>query len=311
MIISASRRTDLPNYYSEWFFNRIKDGFVYVRNPMNLHQVSKVKITPDVVDCIVFWSKNPAPLLDKLERLQAYHYYFQFTLTSYGKDIEAAVPLKGQALIGTFQRLSDTIGREKVIWRYDPILLNEKYSIEYHVEYFAKLAEKLCDYTEKCTVSFLDFYRNTTNHVKDLHLAQITTKEKRALASRLVQIANSYDLRMDTCAEDIELDDLGIEHARCIDERLIERIVGCKINTEKDKNQRLECGCVASIDIGMYNTCLNGCKYCYANFGAKTVQKNFASHDENAPLACGRLTEADHVKERFIKSLKEAQYSLF
>lgn len=134
MIISASRRTDIPNYYSEWFLNRLKEGFVYVRNPMNARQISKVDITPEAVDCVVFWTKNPAPMLNKLNRLKGYHYYFQFTVTSYEKDVEPAVPSKGYEIIDTFRRLSDKIGRERVIWRYDPILLNGKYNMNHHVD---------------------------------------------------------------------------------------------------------------------------------------------------------------------------------
>lgn len=311
MILSASRRTDIPSYYAEWLYQRMKEGFVYVRNPMNIHQVSKIKITPELVECIVFWTKNPASMLERLDELKAYHYYFQFTLNSYGKDIEANVPAKGQELIETFQRLADKIGPNKVIWRYDPILLNEKYTVEYHTEYFVKLAKKLHDYTEKCTISFIDLYRSTTNHVKELNLEMIANEKKRLLAASLVEIAKSYHLRMDTCAEDIELRDLAIEHARCIDAQLIERIIGYKINVEKDKNQRLACGCVASIDIGMYNTCLHGCKYCYANHSLNTVKKNVTLHDKLSPLICGVLTDEDTVKDREVKSLKESQYNLF
>lgn len=311
MILSASRRTDIPSYYAEWLYQRLKEGFVCVRNPMNIHQVSKIKITPELVECIVFWTKNPAPMLERLGELKDYQYYFQFTLNSYGKDIEASVPAKGQELIETFQRLADKIGPNKVIWRYDPILLNEKYTVEYHTEYFAKLAEKLHDYTEKCTISFIDFYRNTTNHVKELDLEMIANEKKRRLAANLVEIAKSYHLRMDTCAEDIELRDLAIDHARCIDAQLIERLIGCKINVEKDKNQRLACGCVASVDIGMYNTCLHGCKYCYANHSLNTVKKNVTLHDKLSPLICGVLTDEDTVKDREVKSLKESQYNLF
>lgn len=311
MILSVSRRTDIPCYYSDWFFNRIKEGFVYVRNPMNIHQISEIKINPDIVDCIVFWTKNPYLMLERLQELRNFHYYFQFTLNSYGKDVEQNVPSKGNQIIETFQRLSDKIGSQKVIWRYDPILLSEKYTIDYHIKYFEKLASKLHDYTEKCTISFIDLYRNTITNMKDLKLQTIEFEEKKVLASKLVEIANFYNLRIDTCAEDIELNDLNIEHARCIDNKLIEKIIGCKINVEKDKNQRNECGCIESIDIGMYNTCLNGCKYCYANYSMKTVNKNFKNHDINSPLICGILTDQDTVKVRGVKSLRENQSNLF
>jgi len=311
MILSVSRRTDIPSYYSDWFYNRIKEGFVLVRNPMNIHQVSKIEISPEIVDCIVFWTKNPLPMLARLGELKEYPYYFQFTLNSYGQDVEEHVLFKGTQGVETFQRLSDQIGRQRVIWRYDPILLNEKYNIEYHLYYFEKLAAKLHAYTEKCTISFIDFYRNTNANVRNLELQVIGAEEKRALAVNLVEIANFYHLKMDTCAEDIELSDLGIAHARCIDAQLIEKILGGKLKVEKDKNQRLACGCVDSIDIGMYNTCANGCKYCYANHCRKAVEKNFKQHDKQAPLLYGLVTESDSVKVRMMKSLKEEQFDLF
>lgn len=161
MIISASRRTDIPTYYSDWLLNRIKAGYVYVRNPMNVHQISKISLSPDVVDGIVFWTKNPIPMLDKLNALKDYMYYFQFTLNSYGVDVERNIPSKNNVIVPTFQRLSDLIGPDRVIWRYDPIFLSETYTTDYHIHYFEELAKRLSSYTKKCTISFLDFYRNT------------------------------------------------------------------------------------------------------------------------------------------------------
>lgn len=154
MIISASRRTDIPAYYSEWFENRVKEGFVLVRNPMNIHQISKISLSTDVVDAIVFWTKNPVPMMERLDSFKNYPYYFQFTLTSYGKEIEAGLPSKNQVLIPAFIDLSKKIGRERVVWRYDPIFINDTYTVEYHKKYFKTLAAKLGKYTEKCTVSF-------------------------------------------------------------------------------------------------------------------------------------------------------------
>jgi hypothetical protein len=157
MIISASRRTDIPAYYSEWFINRLKEKYVLVRNPLNAQQIGRVSLSPDAVDCIVFWTKNPGPMLDRLGKLKDYNYYFQFTLTPYGKGVEANLPSKS-ALTDTFKRLSDIIGREKVVWRYDPIIISNKYDIGYHEKYFDIIANGIKDHTEKCTISFLDFY---------------------------------------------------------------------------------------------------------------------------------------------------------
>ena len=156
MILSVSRRTDIPNYYSEWFYNRIKEGFLYVRNPMNAHQVSEIKITPDVVDCIVFWTKNPLPMMKRLNETKDYNYYFQFTLTGYGNDVEVNLSNKKTEMIPVFQELSEKIGKQKVIWRYDPIFFSDRYTKEYHLKAFKSIAEALSGYTEKCVISFVD-----------------------------------------------------------------------------------------------------------------------------------------------------------
>lgn len=155
MILSVSRRTDIPCYYSEWFFNRIKEGFVYVRNPMNEHQVSKIDITPEVVDCIVFWSKNPQPMLTRLEELKDYDYYFQFTLTGYGKDVECNIPHKKEKMLPIFQELSRKIGSKKVIWRYDPIIFTKKYTPEYHLNAFEQIAVSMTQSHQYCAVCLM------------------------------------------------------------------------------------------------------------------------------------------------------------
>lgn len=311
MIISASRRTDIPMYYSDWFFNRIKEKYVFTRNPMNTFQVSKIKLSPDVVDCIVFWTKNPEPMISRLHELNDYNYYFQFTLNSYGKDIEPNLPYKNDIIIPNFQRLSNKIGSEKVIWRYDPIFLNQHYTIEYHIEYFDKLASKLKDYTHKCIFSYIDLYRNTKQNVKGLEILEITNNSKKMIAREFSKIANSYGLDLETCAEDINLDEFNIKHSKCIDDKLIEKISGFHLNVNKDKNQRAQCGCVDSIDIGMYNTCLNGCRYCYANYNTNIVKRNFAKHDPKSPLIFGQLTNKDIVKERAVKSFKDLQLKIY
>lgn len=310
MIVSASRRTDIPTYYSEWFMNRIKEEYVLVRNPMNIHQVSRISLAADVVDGIVFWTKNPIPMLDKLDLLKDYTFYFQFTVTPYGKDVEPNIPSKPDVIIPAFKRLSDLIGAEKVVWRYDPIMLNEKYTMEYHIQAFEKIASQLCKYTSKCTISFIDFYRNTTNNVKELNLSELPEEKIMKLSKALADIAHNYYLQIDTCAEKIELQQFGIEHARCIDDRLFEKILGCALQVDKDKNQRLECGCVASIDIGMYNTCKNGCRYCYANYSDAAVKNNTEKHNPLSPLLFGEVGDDDVIKERIVESCKDSQMRL-
>ncbi|MDR1955912.1 MAG: DUF1848 domain-containing protein, partial [Treponema sp.] len=265
MIISVSRRTDIPAYYSEWFSNRIKERFVFVRNPMNVHQISKINLSPEKVDGMVFWTKNPKSMLNKLDLIMDYHFYFQFTLNSYDQDIETKLPRKGE-IIETFKRLSDKIGPNRILWRYDPILLNDTYTISYHIENFEKIACALNGYTKKITFSFIDFYKKIIDNIKNLSMKNITIEEKTTIAENLSRIAKKNGFLIDTCAENTDFSKYGITHARCIDDRLISQIIGYNLDIKKDKNQRLECGCVKSIDIGEYNSCSNGCLYCYANY---------------------------------------------
>lgn len=309
MIISASRRTDIPTYYSEWFFNRIKEGFVCVQNPMNAHQISRVELNPDVVDGIVFWTKNPLLMLDKLELLNDYPYYFQFTVTPYGADVESRVPSKDAVIIPTFQRLSDKIGPERVVWRYDPIFLSDKYSMNYHIHYFAMLAKRLAPYTKKCTISFLDRYQKNEKNLSALNLQPFPIELQLHLVKELSEIAHSYGLSIDTCAEEIDLHEYGIQHAHCVDAKLFEKISGYPLKLGKDKNQRIECGCVESIDIGAYNTCRNGCKYCYANYSQTTVYDYSSKHNPSSPLLIGDVTSADRVTMRNVKSYRINQLS--
>lgn len=311
MIISASRRTDIPTYYSDWFFNRLKEKYVLVRNPMNIHQVGKINLSPDVVDGIVFWTKNPVPMLSRLTELDQYSYYFQFTLTAYDKDVEPNIPSKNGVIIPAFQSLSKTIGRERVIWRYDPIFFNDRYTMEYHCKYFRVLAAKLAGYTEKCTVSFLDFYRKTARNTQPLNIQPDTKEQQLELMQRFSEIAKENGLYIDTCSEAIELGQFGISHAHCIDKERFERIGKCKLAVGKDQNQRQECGCIASIDIGTYNTCNNGCLYCYANDSQNTASRNARSHNPASLLLFGEIGPEDIIKERKVQSCKECQLTLF
>lgn len=304
MILSVSRRTDIPNYYSDWFLDRIKAGFLYVRNPMNAHQISKIDLSKNLVDCIVFWTKNPENMIEKLDDLKNYTYYFQFTLTGYGREIEPNLPDKKSKLIPTFQQLSQKIGKEKVIWRYDPIFVSQKYTIAYHLKAFEEIAKNLADYTDKVIISFIDPYTKTKRNTKEVGIESLTMEAMLHLAKNLALIASKYNLSIETCAEQIDLKTAGIPHGSCIDKKLIERILNCKLTGKKDKNQREICGCLESIDIGTYNTCRNGCNYCYANFSEDKVKENIKLYNQNSPLLCGNITSDDKITDRKVKSLK-------
>ena len=311
MILSVSRRTDIPNYYTEWFFNRIKEGFAYVRNPMNPHQVSKINISPAVVDCIVFWTKNPEPIMCRLDELADYNYYFQFTLTGYGKDIERNVPNKKEKMIPIFRELSEKTGKQKIIWRYDPIIFTKKYTPEYHLKAFEQIAQALNGYTEKCVISFVDVYAKNKKSIEAFNSYAPDKPEILAFAEKLSKIAGINGMAIGSCAESMDLSECGIEHNCCIDKALIEKITGYRINAEKDKSQRPECGCIESVDIGTYNTCKNGCKYCYANYNEESVAGNCIKYDPKSPILCGVIDENDKITERKVKSLRERQLSIF
>lgn len=304
MILSVSRRTDIPNYYSDWFFNRIKEGFAYVRNPMSPHQVSRIDLSPEIVDCIVFWTKNPEPMIERLDELASYHYYFQFTLTGYGKDVERNVPHKKEKMIPIFQALSEKIGMQKVIWRYDPIMFTEKYTPEYHIKAFEQIATALNGYTQKCVISFVDIYAKNQKSMELLGAYELDKAALMEFAKKLSAIAKENGMTIGSCAESIDLAECGIEHNCCIDKELIESITGYKLKAGKDKNQRKECGCMESVEIGTYHTCKNGCKYCYANDSEERVIKNWKRYDAKSPILCGILDESDKISERKVKSLR-------
>lgn len=305
MILSASRRTDIPTYYSEWFFNRIREGFLYVRNPMSIHQISRIDLSPELVDCIVFWTKNPRPMLSRLDELKNYTYYFQFTLTGYGKDLEAGLPDKEKVMIPVFQELSSKIGKEKVIWRYDPIVFSENYPMDYHLRTFEKYSALLNGYTEKCVISFVDIYAKNKKNMESSGSKEISPQELQDFAKQIADMAHANGMVMATCAEVVDLEACGIEHNHCIDKDLIERLTGYRIKAGKDKVQRAECGCIESVEIGTYNTCRNGCKYCYANYSPAAVDVNCALYDPASPLLCSEpVSIRDKVTERKVSSLK-------
>ena len=307
MILSASRRTDIPNYYADWFMGRIREGYCCVRNPMNPRQVSRIDLAPQAVDCIVFWTKNPAGLLPRLKELRDYTYYFQFTLTGYGRDIEPNLPDKREKLIPAFRELSEKIGKERVIWRYDPIFVNEKYTVSYHLKAFEEIADRLAGYTEQVVISFVDLYAKIRKNAAAHSIRDTGEGDMLRLAGEMARIAAGRRLRIESCAEQTDLETLGIRHGSCIDRERIERLTGCRLAGEKDKNQRKECGCLESVDVGAYDTCLNGCRYCYANSSDKKAAENARRCRWDAPLLCGEICPEDRVTDRAVKSLKDHQ----
>jgi len=308
MILSASRRTDIPCYYSEWFINRLKAGYVLTRNPMNHVQLSKIPLSPDVVDCIVFWTKDAANIIPHLGTIDnmGYKYYFQFALTPYNRTIEKNLRNKAD-IEKTFIELSKAIGKERVLWRYDPIVINDTLTINYHKAQFKRLCEKLSSYTESVTISFVDTYTK----LKTSLIREITAFEISELSAFIGKTAKNYGLNAKACCEKADLTTYGIEKASCIDKAVAEKVCGCPLTLSSDKNQREGCGCMESIDIGAYNTCLNGCVYCYANNSVATIERRNHSHNPNSELLIGTVANGEKITERKVKSYKEKQIELF
>ncbi|WP_455438096.1 DUF1848 domain-containing protein [Hungatella hathewayi] len=297
MILSVSRRTDIPQYYSDWFFNRMKEGFLYVKNPMNSHQVSRIELSPDLVDLVVFWTKNPEPMMKRIDELGEIPYYIQFTLTGYGRGMEPGLPDKRE-LIRIFRETAEMAGRNRMVWRYDPVLLNERYPAEYHFRAFEAIAEGICGCTDKVVISFLDCYGKTKRNMRGIPLETPDTETMKRMGETFVKTAERFGMRVESCAEAVDLSDVGIRHGSCIDPAMAEQILGVPIHVKKDKNQRPVCGCVESVETGAYDTCLCGCKYCYANDSEEAVKRRRAVYDADSPLLCGTVEEGDRITVR-------------
>ncbi len=307
MILSVSRKTDIPAFHFDWFLQRVKEGYVINRNPMFPQQLYKTPIHPLSCDCIVFWTKNAIPAIEKLDGLREYQYYFQYTVTGYDRDIEQNLPDK-KWIRENFKALSDKIGCMKVIWRYDPILFSAKYTPEWHLKIFGELASDFRGKTEKCVISFLDPYYNCAEINKRLGVYFPDGEELFAFSKQMAEIGKENGIAIASCAEKMDLQECGIEHNSCIDKTLIERIVGKPLSLSADKGQREACGCVQSLDIGTYNTCRNGCVYCYATKGKGKIEEAFFIKDNSSPILCDRISERDHMIERKVQSSVSKRY---
>jgi DNA repair photolyase len=297
MIISASRRTDIPAFYSEWFSERVKDGYLLVRNPFNAHQIRHVTLSPETVSAIVFWTRNPKNIFHLLSTLdkEGFNYYFQYTITGYPRVFEKSVPSPLQA-IETFLHLSDLIGPGRVVWRYDPILLSNTLTIDEHKRLFSKIASLLAGKTIRSVISFADFYQKTEKNLSKIPNEKYDdiTKQKELLydlSAFMAKTAESNGMSITSCAEIVDLSSIGIPHGKCIDEKILSEEFGLNVSSVKDSGQREACGCIKSIDIGEYNTCLHGCSYCYATFNEKSVQSNRNKHDPKSPFLLGTPPE--------------------
>jgi len=291
--------------------NRIRAGQVLTRNPVNHSQLYRVSLSPDTVDCIVFWTKDPLnlmPYLDELDSL-GYQYYFQFTVTPYGSDLETNLRPKAE-IEDTFIQLSRRVGSNRVVWRYDPIILNENISIDYHHEQFTRLCDRFAStekYTDTVVISFVDLYPK----IKSPVIRELAADEISALAEFIGKTAAEYGLHAVTCCESVDLSSYGIEHSSCISRSRIEEICGCTLDIPPEKNQRDGCGCYKSIDIGAYHSCINGCVYCYATGLPSSVQTRYHAHDPSSELIIGSVRDGEVIIDKPSESYKSGQLSLF
>lgn len=285
-------RTDIPAFYSKWLMNRIKEGFVFVRNPYNPEQVIKYSLSPQVVDVLGFCSKNPEPILSSLDKLNAYKQYWHVTITPYGKDIEPNVPDK-KDIIDSFKKLSSIVGKEAITWRYDPIFISDKYPLEFHIEAFSKMAAELKGYTKIAVISFIDLYQKTKRNFPEAR--EVEEKERLLLGKAFIEIARKNNLTIKPCAEGKKLEPLGADCSGCMTQKDIERATGERYDTPSNTYRRKECACCLGSDIGAYNTCMHLCKYCYANEDVALIKENFQKHNPDSPILVGEISKDEKI----------------
>ena len=303
MIISASRRTDIPAFHMEWMMNRLRAGYCLVRNPMVANVVYRIDLDPKNVDAIIFVTKNPAPVIPHLKEIASMGHLalFQVTITPYGRDIEPEVPFKAD-VADAFKTISERIGADRMIWRYDPIILNDRMGVEYHRRKFELLCRELEGYTHRCTFSFLEMYGKLHNRPE---LRSVTFAEMDTMAEMMVPIAERYGMKLSYCCAKHDLSRFGIEPRGCIDRQMM-RTLDIPFE-EMDTPLRVGCRCVKNIDIGSYDTCLHNCIYCYAN-GRSREQRRMKDYDPEGEMLYGTLSPEDTVvplKGRDVPKLEE------
>ncbi len=294
MIISASRRTDIPAHFGPWFMGRVEEGCFQSVNPFNANQVRTWSLRPGDVDAIVFWTKNPEPFLPYLDELDArgYNYYFLFTLNDYPELFEPGLPpLKKR--IDAFLELSRRLGRRRIIWRYDPIVVSTMTPAAYHVERLGELASRLGNSTTRLIISFLDFYGKVTKRLARLEAranvrfidlkAEEHGEARDRLCAAIGRIAADAGLEVASCAESMDMKRFGIHRGSCIDGDLIRGLFGIHKTINRDRGQRKACLCAKSVDLGVYNTCGTGCVYCYANQEGAVIAETVRRHDPKGP----------------------------
>lgn len=309
MIIQTGMRTDIPAFYSEWLINRIKEGYVLVRNPYNINQVTRYSLSPDCVDLIAFCTKNPAPMLSRLDILKPYGQYWFVTITPYGRDIEPNVPQK-EKVMEDFKRLSNIVGVDSVGWRYDPIIVDAKHTADWHISEFAKMAENLSGYTGTCVISFIDIYKKVERNMPEAR--SVSEKDRIKIGKAFIEIAKNYSMTIRPCAEGNELAAYGADCSGCMTVNTFETALHANLDVPKRKtNQRdNKCACLLGVDIGAYDTCGHLCRYCYANADTALVKENMRRHDPRSPFLLGGSLPGDVIHEAKQSSWIDGQLRL-
>ena len=293
MILNVSGRTDIIAFYSKWFLNRLKEGYVDVRNPFNPNLVSRINF--EDVDLILFCTKNPIPIVDKLDNIKI-PYIFHITITPYKNDIEPNLPSKSD-IIKAVKKISTTIGIENVYVRYDPIFISEKYNIEYHIKAFTKLCSLLKGSVKTIIVSFIDNYQNVRKNLPYLKYRSFTQEDYKLIGENFSKIAKNNNMVVQTCFEERNLTEYGFIKGECMSKELAFKLTG-KTYKKWQARKGNACNCVELVDIGVYNSCNHLCKYCYANYDESKVKVNIKNHDVNSSLLIGQLKQSDIIKER-------------
>lgn len=300
MIINTGGRTDSVQYYTKWLLKRFGEGYVLTRNPLFPNKVSRYELTPDKVDCVVFCSKNYKPILSDIKSItDKFNTYFHYTITAYGKDIEPGVPSIDES-IKTLAELSQIVGKERVAWRYDPVLLTEKYTIDTHKKTFEYMAEKLAPYIDRCIFSFVEMYKKLQSDMPEL--IPLGIEDMNMLAQILGGIAKENGIYIQTCGTNGDFSKYGIHKSGCMTLDILGKANGIEFKALKHKGMRQGCHCIESRDIGAYDTCMNACKYCYANKNPQKAFDNYKFHNPSSPLLLGELKETDTIIQGVQKS---------
>ena len=307
MIINTGQRTDIPAFYPEWFINRLREGFVCVRNPYDRRQVNRYRLDPSVVDLIAFCTKDPSPLLPIPSLLKAYGQLWHVTITPYGRDVEPNVPDKRETL-SNFRRLSDEVGPNAAVWRYDPIMITEKYSAEYHMRAFEKMSAQLEGYTDTAVISFIDLYPKVRRNFPEA--SEVAPEQRIELGKALIEIAASRGMTVRPCAEGDELAPYGADCSGCMKISDYEKALGKRLSAPAFKGARKECVCYISCDIGAYDSCRHLCRYCYANAEPAKILANSRLHDPSSPFLIGSFEPGDRVRDVPQESWIDSQLSL-